>query len=114
MSDGPNNDGRGESPGQRVADGFLLALQLVESLGARVDRDAVLRRLAGMACGEVTLVNGAEDEIADAERDRGRALTPEERQDSRRLYRTWRDTDAHLQRIATNVLHDLRCDGLLE
>ena len=114
MTDRPNGQERGEAPGKRVADGFLLALQVVESLGAQVDRAAVLRRLAGLASGAATLVNGAEDEIVGAERDRGRPLTPEERQDSRRLYRRWRDTDEHLHGIAADVLQDLQRDGFLE
>ena len=114
MTTRSNIDANEVPAGRHVTDGFLLALQLVESSGTRVDRDAVLRQLEAVATGAVTLSNGAEDEIADAERDQGRALTPEERQDSRRLHRRWRDTDAHLQRTALNVLQDLRRDGLIK
>ncbi len=62
-----------------TAEGFFLALHLVESLGERFDRAAVIRRLVDVAKGEATVFGSPEEEVADLERRAGRPLSPDER-----------------------------------
>lgn len=59
-------------PNERIADGFFLALHLIDSLGVVYDRDALLRKLAEVAAGEASVFNSPTEELATLEKQRDR------------------------------------------
>src|SRR5689334_21962568 len=69
-----------------VTNGFFFALDLMGSLGIKFDSDGrqfssdeLMQRLRGIACGDVSVYGSPDEEIAEAEENRGgHPATPEE------------------------------------
>src|SRR5262245_48247170 len=63
---------------ERVAEGFFLALDILDSLGVAYDHQAVVSRLVEVASGEISLVEPPHDDIAGNEGLSDTYLTPAE------------------------------------
>lgn len=94
-----------------IADGFFLALYLLESLGVEFDRLALLARLREVASGEVSALNSPEEELEAEVQRRGTPATPEERKEYRRLFTNRQDMDLgnrlHAEHVVRVILREL-------
>jgi len=98
------------NPNEFAADGFFLALHLVESFGIGYDRNAILNRLAEIARGETSAFNSPEEELAAIELQRGDPASPEERTDFLRGFANRADMDLSHRLTAGRVLEIVRRD----
>lgn len=87
-----------------TANGFFLALRLLDSLGVRYDADALLACLAEVARGETTLFDSAGEELARLEGQRGSPASPAERAEFFALFADRGLMDAAHQPVAGRVL----------
>ena len=87
-----------------AADTFAFAMQLIDSLGVRCDRQELLRRLAAVAAGESSVVHSPDEEITAIEAERGGMATEAERLSVKRAFRDRRGLDEAHREIASRIM----------
>jgi hypothetical protein len=97
---------------EAVADGFFLALHVLESLGVEYDRQALLNRLADVAAGNTSLLNSPAEELASLEQKRNAPFSDEERETILRHFANRRGIDAQFQAMAADVVAVMGQEGL--
>jgi hypothetical protein len=93
-----------------ATDGFFFALHLVESLGVVYDRPELLRRLRGVARGEISVFNSPQEELEKLEAEKGRG-TDEEREEFIRGFHNRGGMDIHLRLTAVEIVEVLESDS---
>jgi hypothetical protein len=96
-----------------IANGFFLALTLLDSLEVRYDRDAVLQRLSELAAGDVSAFNSSAEDLAAMEKRRGVPASEQERAEFEELKKSRRAMDVSNQVAAMQVLQALKREGFV-
>lgn len=99
---------------QKLADGFFLGMELIESLGVKYDRAAVLNRLCDVAAGDMTLMNSPEEELAIIELERGVPSSFQERAVFMKMFSERRSMDRRHRATASSLLEVLHLEGFLK